>query len=124
MELYQQRWTSRNKNRLRNKFVYKNIYDWNFLELEEEHTEKDLEQALINSIEKVLLEFGNGFAFMARQQKVLINNKWKEIDLLFYHNNRIINFELSLKYPPAYSLRNLVEYSNWYHRHEIHKRRQ
>jgi predicted nuclease of restriction endonuclease-like (RecB) superfamily len=65
--------------------VFKNSYDWNFLDLEEEHTEKDLEQALLNSIEKVLLEFGNGFAFMARQQRVLINNQWEKIDLLFYH---------------------------------------
>jgi len=65
--------------------VFKNTYHWNFLDLEEEHTEKELEQALLDSIEKVLLEFGNGFAFMARQQKVLINNKWEKIDLLFYH---------------------------------------
>ena len=65
--------------------VFKNTYHWNFLDLEEDHTEKELEQALLDSIEKVLLEFGNGFAFMARQQKVLINNKWEKIDLLFYH---------------------------------------
>lgn len=65
--------------------VFKNTYDWNFLELEEDHTEKELEQALLDSIEKVLLEFGSGFAFMARQQKVLINKQWEKIDLLFYH---------------------------------------
>ena len=52
--------------------IFKNSYDWNFLELEEKHTEKDLEQALLDNIQKVLLEFGIGFAFMARQQKVLI----------------------------------------------------
>ena len=65
--------------------IFKNSYDWNFLELEEKHTEKDLEQALLDNIQKVLLEFGNGFAFMARQQKVLIADQWEKVDLLFYH---------------------------------------
>lgn len=65
--------------------IFKHTYDWNFIELEEKHTEKDLEQALLIKIEKVLLEFGNGFAFVARQQKVLIAGQWEKIDLLFYH---------------------------------------
>lgn len=65
--------------------VFKNTYDWNFLDLAEDHTEQELEQALLDHIQKVLLEFGNGFAFVARQQKVLINNKWEKVDLLFYH---------------------------------------
>ena len=34
--------------------VFKNTYDWDFLGLEEEHTEKELEQALLNSIERFL----------------------------------------------------------------------
>ena len=65
--------------------IFKNSYDWDFIELEEKHTEKDLEQALLDNIQKVLLEFGSGFAFMARQQKVLIADQWEKIDLLFYH---------------------------------------
>ncbi len=65
--------------------IFKSTYDWDFIELEEKHTEKDLEQALLNRIEKVLLEFGSGFAFVSRQQKVLIAHQWEKIDLLFYH---------------------------------------
>ncbi|NMC35206.1 MAG: DUF1016 domain-containing protein [Veillonellaceae bacterium] len=65
--------------------IFKHTYDWDFIELEEKHTERDLEQALLVKIEKVLLEFGNGFAFVARQQKVLIASQWEKIDLLFYH---------------------------------------
>jgi predicted nuclease of restriction endonuclease-like (RecB) superfamily len=48
-------------------------------------SEHDLEQALLNNIPQVLLEFGNGFAFVAHQQKILIADQWEKIDLLFYH---------------------------------------
>ena len=65
--------------------VFKESYDWNFISLEEQHTEKELEDALLNNIQNVLLEFGHGFAFLGRQQKILINDKWHKIDLLFYH---------------------------------------
>ena len=65
--------------------VFKNTYNWDFLELDEKHSEKELEQALLDNIQHVLLEFGNGFAFVARQQKILIAGQWEKIDLLFYH---------------------------------------
>ena len=65
--------------------MFKNTYDWDFIELEAKHSEKDLEDALLNKIEKVLLEFGAGFAFVARQQKLLIANQWEKVDLLFYN---------------------------------------
>jgi len=65
--------------------VFKEIYDWDFISLEEQHTEKELEDALLYNIQNVLLEFGSGFAFLGRQQKILINNLWYKIDLLFYH---------------------------------------
>ena len=69
--------------------VFKESYNWDFISLEEQHTEKELENALLNNIQKVLLEFGHGFAFLGRQQKILINNQWNKIDVLFY---RIINY--------------------------------
>ncbi|MBU0567361.1 DUF1016 family protein [bacterium] len=65
--------------------VFKDTYDWTFLDLNKDHTERELEEGLMQHIEKVLLELGKGFAFMGRQQKVLINNTWHRIDILFYH---------------------------------------
>ncbi|MFH0752334.1 MAG: PDDEXK nuclease domain-containing protein [archaeon] len=65
--------------------VFKDSYNWDFISLEEGHSEKQLEDSLLNNIQNVLLEFGSGFAFQARQQKVLINSQWNKIDLLFYH---------------------------------------
>ena len=65
--------------------VFKESYDWDFLELEKSHAEKELEKALLNKIEKVLLEFGKGFAFMGSQLKILIAGQYHKIDLVFYH---------------------------------------
>ncbi len=65
--------------------VFKETYNWDFITLDENHTENDLESALLNDIQKTLLEFGRGFAFLGRQQKVLINSNWHKVDLLFYH---------------------------------------
>lgn len=65
--------------------VFKESYDWDFLELEIRHKEQELEKALLNKIEKVLLEFGRGFAFMSSQFKILIAGKYHKIDLVFYH---------------------------------------
>ncbi|MDI6794979.1 MAG: PDDEXK nuclease domain-containing protein, partial [bacterium] len=65
--------------------IFKDTYDWTFLDLEKDHTERELEEGLMQHIEKVLLELGKGFAFMGRQQKVLINNTWHRIDILFYN---------------------------------------
>ncbi|WP_167270899.1 PDDEXK nuclease domain-containing protein [Dyadobacter arcticus] len=49
--------------------------------------EKDLENALINNIEKFILELGNGFAFIERQKKISINTIDYHLDLFFYHRN-------------------------------------
>ena len=65
--------------------IFKKTYNWDFISLEKKHTEKQLEDALLDNIQNVLLELGSGFAFQARQQKVLINSQWHKIDLLFYH---------------------------------------
>ncbi len=54
--------------------VFKNTYNWNFIKLDEKHSEMELENALLHNIQNVLLEFGNGFAFLGRQQKININN--------------------------------------------------
>jgi predicted nuclease of restriction endonuclease-like (RecB) superfamily len=68
--------------------VFKDSYDWDFLDLEKSHEEKELEKALLNKIEKVLLEFGKGFAFMGSQLKILIAGQYHKIDLVFY--NRLL----------------------------------
>lgn len=47
--------------------------------------ETDLEQAIIDNLEKFLLEMGKGFAFVARQQHIYTEKKDYYIDLVFYN---------------------------------------
>jgi predicted nuclease of restriction endonuclease-like (RecB) superfamily len=48
-------------------------------------TEDDLEQAILDNIQDFLLEMGHGFCFEARQKRILIDDEYFFVDLLFYH---------------------------------------
>lgn len=63
----------------------KDPYLFDFLNLTETASERDLEDALIAHIEKFLLELGLGFAFIGRQYSIIIAEEEHRIDLLFYH---------------------------------------
>ena len=56
-----------------------------FLNLKDEYSESDLEQALIADLERFLLELGNDFAFVARQRRLRIGTEWYRVDLLLFH---------------------------------------
>lgn len=64
---------------------FKDPYIFDFLTLHEKHLEQDLEQGLIDNVQKLLLEMGKGFAFVGRQYHLHIGDKDFYIDLLFYH---------------------------------------
>jgi predicted nuclease of restriction endonuclease-like (RecB) superfamily len=65
----------------------KNPYILEFLGLPEAAAfqESDLEQAIITHLQRFLLELGNGFAFVARQKHIRIEEQDRFIDLVFYH---------------------------------------
>jgi predicted nuclease of restriction endonuclease-like (RecB) superfamily len=56
-----------------------------FLDLKDEYSESDLEEALIRHLEWFLLELGAGFTFVARQKRIRIGDDWYRIDLLLFH---------------------------------------
>jgi len=60
-------------------------YCFEFLSMEEDFKERELEQELIDHIQKLLSEFGRGFAFVGRQCSIDVDGKEFIIDLLFYH---------------------------------------
>lgn len=70
--------------------VVKNPYILEFLGLSEDyrHTERELEQKIIDNMQSFLLELGKGFSFVSRQYRVSFGNKHLYIDLVFY--NRIL----------------------------------
>ena len=53
-----------------------------FLNLKDEYSETELENALIQSVERFLLELGNDFAFVARQKRLRVGTEWYRVDLV------------------------------------------
>ena len=56
-----------------------------FLDLKDEYSESDLEEALIQHLTDFLLELGDDFAFLGRQRRLRIDDTWFRIDLVFFH---------------------------------------
>jgi predicted nuclease of restriction endonuclease-like (RecB) superfamily len=66
---------------LKNPYVLEFLGYPNFAELRE----SDVEQAIITHLQRFLLELGSGFAFVARQKHIRIEDEDRFIDLVFYH---------------------------------------
>lgn len=56
-----------------------------FLDLKDEYSEHELEEALIHKLEQFLLELGGDFTFVGRQRRLRVGDVWYRIGLLFYH---------------------------------------
>jgi predicted nuclease of restriction endonuclease-like (RecB) superfamily len=63
----------------------KDEYTFGFLNLADEHSESQLETALINNIRNFLMEMGSQFAFIGNQFKLQVDDKEYFVDLLLYH---------------------------------------
>jgi predicted nuclease of restriction endonuclease-like (RecB) superfamily len=77
--------------------LFKDPYQLDFIMLGEEAKERDLEDALMNHITKLLLELGDGFAFMGRQKRFEAGGKEFFIDLLFYNTKLRRHIIIDLK---------------------------
>ena len=85
--------------------------------------EPDLEQAIMDNIQHFLLEMGNGFCFEARQKKILIEDEYFFIDMVFYH--RILHCHILVgiktdKFRHEY-IGQLNAYLEHYKRHEMYE---
>jgi len=56
-----------------------------FLNLKDEYSERELEEALIRHLEAFLLELGSDFTFVGRQRRLRIGDQWFRVDLIFFH---------------------------------------
>ena len=56
-----------------------------FLDLKDEYSESDLEDALIRHLETFLMELGDDFCFIGRQKRLRVGEQWYRLDLLFFH---------------------------------------
>lgn len=67
--------------------ITKDPYIFDFAALTDKYNEKELKDALIDNIEKFLLELGQGFAYMGREYRLEIGNTEQYLDMLFYNVN-------------------------------------
>ncbi len=56
-----------------------------FLDLKDEYSETELEEALVRHLETFLLELGGDFTFVGRQRRLRVGGEWYRVDLIFYH---------------------------------------
>ena len=63
----------------------KDPYCFDFLTLSQQYSEKELKDALMDNIQKFLLELGNGFAFVGKEVRIEVGETEKFIDMLFYN---------------------------------------
>lgn len=84
----------------------KDPYVFDFLSLSKEHTERELEQGLIQHITQFLLELGAGFAYVGRQVPLQVGERDFFLDLLFYHTRLHCYLVIELKtveFEPEYA---------------------
>ena len=80
------------------KGIFKDPYLLGFLELKDGYLENDLEAAILKELELFILELGNGFTFVERQKRMIIDGDDYNLDLLFYHRKlkRLVAIELKI----------------------------
>lgn len=87
------------------KLAVKDEYTFDFLELGDEHSERQLEQAILAKVEPFLQEMGGMFAFVGSQYRLEIDDEEYFIDLLLYHRRLkcLVAVELKIgKFLPEY----------------------
>jgi len=98
----------------------KDPYMLDFLGLNQVYNEQELEAAILVELQQFILEFGNDFAFMARQKRITIDQEDYYIDLLFYHRKlkRLVAIELKIgKFKPEHKGQ-LELYLRWLDKYE------
>ena len=82
-----QRLVAKNAQQLTPKDVLHNPVSLEFLGLEQQnvYTETKLETAILNNLQRFIMEMGRGFCFEHRQKRILIDQDYFKADLIFYH---------------------------------------
>jgi len=99
--------------------VFRDPYVLDFLGLKDAYAEKDLEAAILREMEAFILELGVGFCFVARQQRMQVDDRDYYLDLLFYHRKlrRLIAIDLKLGQFEAADKGQMELYLGWLKRY-------
>jgi len=88
--------------------------------LKDEYLEDDIEAAILRELEKFILEFGKGFAFVERQKRMIIDGHDNHLGLLFYNRylKRLVAVELKLGRFEASHKGQMQLYLGWLDKYE------
>ena len=111
----------RENNVLTPDLVFKSPYFLEFTGLKGMYSEKSLEDSLVAHLEQFILELGNGFTFVERQKRMIIDGEDFYLDLLFYHRrlHRLIAIDLKLGKFKAQYKGQMELYLRWLERNEM-----
>lgn len=111
----------RDDNVLSPDLVFKSPYFLEFTGLKGMYSEKSLEDSLIAHLEQFIIELGNGFSFVARQKRMIIDGEDFYLDLLFYHRrlHRLIAIDLKLGRFKAQYKGQMELYLRWLEQYEM-----
>jgi predicted nuclease of restriction endonuclease-like (RecB) superfamily len=100
--------------------TFKDPYLFDVLGIKDEYLEADVEEAILRELEKFILEFGKGFAFVERQKRMIIDGRDRRLDLLFYnrHLKRLVAVELKYGRFEAANLGQMRLYLGWLDKYE------
>ena len=110
----------RDEDRVSTDLVLRDPYLLDFLGLKDTYQEKDLEAAILREMERFILELGSGFAFLARQKRITVDDEDFYLDLLFYQRDlrRLVVVELKLdRFRPEHKGQ-MELYLRWLDKHE------
>lgn len=65
--------------------LIKDPYNFNFLSMDDRYTEKELKDALVDNIQRFLLDLGTGFAFIGKEYRLQVGQTEQFLDMLFYN---------------------------------------
>ncbi|MDZ4168193.1 MAG: PDDEXK nuclease domain-containing protein [Coriobacteriia bacterium] len=102
--------------------AFRDPYVLDFLGLAPEHTEADLEHAILDEMQRFLLELGVGFAFVERQKRMTVDGRDYRLDLLLYHITMRCYVAIELKTRPLApgDYGQMMLYLRWLDRHQRH----
>ena len=110
----------REEDRMTPDMVFRNPYVLTALGLPDTFSEQELETAILHDMEAFLLELGDGFAFLTRQKRMVIDGKDFKLDLLMYHRKLkcLVAIDLKLgEFEPGYKGQ-MELYLSWLDRNE------
>jgi len=100
--------------------TFKDPYLFDLLGIKDKYLEGDVEEAILRELEKFILEFGKGFAFVERQKRMIVDGHDRKLDLLFFNRylKRLVAVEIKYGRFDARDSGQMKLYLKWLNRYE------